>query len=89
MDTVEPKSPIIYQPETFGQSSNRYRSCVHSDCKTDSKNSPKLKFARFVLPKQDPIRAQRWVEMLCRKDFGLKDIRPHTILCELHCISRA
>jgi hypothetical protein len=22
--------------------------------------------------------------MLCRKDFGLKDIRPHTILCELH-----
>ena len=84
MDTVEPKSPVIYQPETFGQSSNRYRSCVHSDCKTDSKNSPKLKFARFVLPKQDPIRAQRWVEMLCRKDFGLKDIRPHTILCELH-----
>ena len=89
MDTVEPKSPIIYQPETFGQSSNRYRSCVHSDCKTDSKNSPKLNFARFVLPKQDPIRAQRWVEMLCRKDFGLKDIRPHTILCELHFTNEA
>ena len=50
-DTVKSKPPKIYKPETFGQFSN-YKYCVHSDCKTDSFNSPNLRFARFVLPKQ-------------------------------------
>ena len=58
--------------------------CAHSDCRSDSRKNPKMKFAKFVKPSKDPIRAQRWTELMCRANFGLDDISSWTVVCELH-----
>ena len=39
----------------------------------NSFHNPNLKFANFVDPKLDPIRAQRWIELICNEDFSLEE----------------
>ena len=56
--------------------------CVFSDCKSDSRFHPWLKFAAFVKPtKAENIeRAKRWIYLLDREDFGVEKINKDTYI---------
>ena len=60
--------------------------CVFSDCKSDSRFHPWLKFAAFVKPtKPENIeRAKRWIHLLEREDFCIEKINKDTYICEKH-----
>ena len=62
------------------------KNCVHSDCKSDSRNEPgkSYQWANFVKPKSNLTRARLWIRICNRPGFGVKDIKPHSYICQLH-----
>ena len=56
--------------------SNHY--CCHGNCKSNIRDNPNLKFARFPKKTIDLDRAKRWVELMGRTNFTLADITQNT-----------
>ena len=48
--------------------------CVYESCEVRIGPKSTLKFANFVKPKTDLVRAIRWVSLTGRSDFKTKDI---------------
>ena len=66
---------------------NKY--CVWIGCKSSSKkdkNGQKFngRWACFVKPSVNKPRALQWIRIMNRADFGLKNIKKHTFLCDKH-----
>ena len=62
--------------------SNHY--CSHGLCKSNIRNNPNLKFARFPKLTIDRARAEEWAIRMCRTNFTVNDITQNTVVCELH-----
>ena len=62
--------------------SNHY--CSHGLCKSNIRNNPNLKFARFPKLTIDRRRAEEWAIRMCRTDFTVNSITQNTVVCELH-----
>ena len=58
--------------------------CCHGNCNSDSRKNPELRWATFPKVSVDPDRAKRWAELMCRKDFAVKNITSNVYVCELH-----
>ena len=60
--------------------------CVFSDCRSDSRYYPNLKWASFVKPTKtyNVKRAIRWVHLVGRSDFTISNITKDTWICEKH-----
>ena len=58
--------------------------CVYESCEVRIGPKSTLKFANFVKPKTDLVRAIRWVSLTGRSDFKTKDIDRFTVICEQH-----
>lgn len=63
--------------------------CVWFGCNSSSR--PKKngqffngKWVNFVKPSVDKQRANQWVKIMKRADFGLNNIKKHTYLCDKH-----
>ena len=71
----------------FQNMTNKY--CVWIGCKSSSKkdkNGQKFngRWACFVKPSVNKPRALQWIRIMNRADFGLKNIKKHTFLCDKH-----
>ena len=60
------------------------KTCASGVCDSDSRRHPNCKFAKFVQPGVDRLRAQRWAHLMHRANFGVQNIRKWTFVCEKH-----
>ena len=58
--------------------------CAYKNCQLKIGKKSTVKFARFVKPLTDLPRAIRWVYLVGRDDFKVKDIDKFTVICEKH-----
>ena len=58
--------------------------CAYQGCNASRLRNPELQFSHFVQPKTDFERAKRWVKLIGRDDFTVKNISYKTIICEKH-----
>ena len=68
----------------FGITKMPGKHCSHSNCVSNSRKNPEIKFALFVQPHKDLKRAKRWVHLCGRKFFSVKNIKRWTFICEKH-----
>ena len=62
----------------------RTLTCVFEHCQAKINQRSTLKYARFVKPNVDLRRANRWISLVGRTDFGISAIDQWTIVCEKH-----
>ena len=60
--------------------------CVFKNCESSEIKTPNLKFARFVQPRTNYARAEKWVDLVGRSDFKIANIKKFTVICEKHFI---
>ena len=58
--------------------------CIYERCRESKLKNPDMKFVHFVKPKTDMKRAMRWVYLVGRSDFQVKDIHKNTVICQKH-----
>ena len=58
--------------------------CASGLCKSDTRNNPDLKWAKFVQPGVDFARCKKWVHLMGRRDFEVINVKPWTYVCEKH-----
>ena len=58
--------------------------CAFKGCNASRLRNPELKFTHFVQPRTDLERAKRWINLIGRDDFSVRNITYKTILCEKH-----
>lgn len=60
------------------------KSCLFVGCKSNSRNQPDLRFARFCKPSFDVNRAKLWIQKVNRPDFTLQRVTKYSYICEKH-----
>ena len=62
----------------------RHYYCSHGKCNINGRKNPNAKFVTIPPRKSCPDRAQKWIDLLCRRGFTVDNITKNTKLCELH-----
>ena len=81
------KSPLTLQkmpPKKSPKKRKHNYYCCHGNCNSDSRKNPELRFATFPKVSVDGDRAKRWAELMCRRDFTVRNITSNIYVCELH-----
>lgn len=60
------------------------RHCSYGLCNSDSDKDPNLRWAQFPQPKRNISAAKKWVQLVGRAHFTIKNVTRHTFVCEKH-----